>query len=115
MNNFITYYNNLIDDNEKKEKTINNVNLIEKALDTLDNDFANKTKIKSTSLSLICYGMYKIIKDKKSSKKYLQWVHNFLDNYDKNEDYLVYCGSGTASSEAVKGRLSYFSNAIKKM
>ena len=37
------------------------------------------------------------------------------DTYDTNETYLVYCGSGTANAENVKGRLQYFRDAIRVM
>jgi uncharacterized protein with ParB-like and HNH nuclease domain len=48
-------------------------------------------------------------------KNDLEWVHNFLEAYDSNEAYLAYCGSGTASAEMVKRRLSYFREAIREL
>lgn len=113
MNKFIVYYNELIANQETKEKTLAKIDIIREALDKLDTEFVESVKIKNTSLSLICYGMYRILKDKKSTSKYLEWVHSFLDNYDANEAYLVYCTSGTSNAENVKGRLQYFRDAIR--
>jgi len=115
MNKFIVHYNELVANPETRDKAFVKINAIKEGLDKLDDEFEESVKIKNTSLSLICYGMYRIIKDKKSTSKYLEWVHNFLDTYDSNEAYLVYCGSGTASAEMVKGRLSYFREAIRKL
>lgn len=115
MNKFIVHYNELISNEETKEKTLAKVEIIKNALDKLNEEFVEPVKIKNTSISLICYGMYRCLKDKKSTTKYLEWVHNFLDNYATNEEYLVYCGSGTANAENVKGRLQYFRNAIRTL
>lgn len=115
MNKFIVYYNDLISNEETKEDALAKVEVIRKALDELDFEFSESVKIKNTSLSLICYGMYRVLNDKKSPDKYLKWVHNFLDTYDSNKEYLAYCGSGTASAENVKGRLAYFVEALKSL
>lgn len=115
MNKFIVHYNELISNEEIKEKTLAKVEVIKEALDKLDEEFTEPVKIKNTSISLICYGMYRCLKDKKSITKYLEWVHSFLDNYATNEEYLVYCGSGTANAENVKCRLQYFRNAIRTL
>lgn len=115
MNKFIIHYNELIANKETRDNTLAKVGIIKEALDKLNDEFTSSVKIKNTSLPLICYGMYRIIKDKKNKEKYLEWVHNFLDTYDTNESYLAYCGSGTASAENVKGRLNYFREAIRKM
>ena len=115
MNKFIAYYNGLISDEETRDKTIAKVDIIKDALDKLDKEFIEPVKIKSTSISFICYGMYKCIKDKKSTTKYMEWVHDFLDNYATNEEYLAYCGSGTSNAENVKGRLQYFKSSIRTL
>lgn len=115
MNKFIIHYNELIANEETRSKTLSKIDIIRNALDKLDAEFEDSVKIKNTSLALICYGMYKICKDKKSTSKYLEWVHNFLNTYDSNETYLVYCGSGTANSDMVKGRMNYFRDAIRTM
>ncbi len=115
MNKFILHYNQLISNDQTRDKTLAKTLVIKEALDKLDDEFIESIKIKTTSLSLICYGMYRILKDGKSSEKYLKWVHNFLDTYNSNEEYLAYCGSGTASAEMVKGRLDYFRKAIREL
>lgn len=108
IDTFIEYYN----ENINHEK----IELIKTALDKLNESFEESVKIKPTTLPFVCYGMYRIIKDKKSTEKYLEWLHNFLDTYKSNEEYLQYCnGGGTASAEMVKGRLNYFRAAIREM
>ncbi len=115
MNKFIVYYNQLISNENTKNKSLTKVEIIKEALDKLDEVFSDKVKIKNNSLAICIYGMYKIIRDKKSSQKYIEWLKNFIETYNTNDSYLVYCSSGTASAENVKGRLLYFKNAIKTM
>lgn len=108
INKFIEYYN----DNISETKIEN----IKKALDKLDEHFTEKVKIKKTSLPFVIFGVYKALKDNKSVTKYLEWVDEFLESYNTNEDYLVFCnGSGTAASDKVKGRLAYFRSAVNKL
>ncbi len=115
MNKFIVHYNELLASKETRDKTLSKVNIIRKALDKLNEEFTDSVKIKNNSLALCVYGLYRNIKDNKSTSKYISWLHNFIDTYDTNDAYLVYCSSGTASSENVKGRLQYFRDAIKTM
>ncbi|MCM1233778.1 MAG: DUF262 domain-containing protein [Ruminococcus flavefaciens] len=115
MNKFIIYYNQLISDQKTRDKTLAKVDIIRKALNKLDEEFTESVKIKNSSLALCVYGLYRNIKDSKSTSKYIAWLHNFINTYDTNEAYLVYCSSGTASAENVKGRLQYFKDAIKTM
>ena len=115
MNKFIVYYNQLISNENTKSKSLTKVEIIKEALNKLDEVFSDKVKIKNNSLAICIYGMYKIIRDKKSYQKYIEWLKNFIETYNTNDYYLFYCSSGTASAENVKGRLLYFKNAIKSM
>ncbi len=108
IDSFIEYYNDNID--------MDKVNVLIAALDKLNEVFTNEIRIKITSIPMVCYGMYRVLKDEKNVQSYIDWLRNFIDNYDTNEEYLKYCnGSGTASSEMVKGRLNYFNNALNTM
>lgn len=109
IDRFVEYYNDHIN--------MDKIGTLKTALDRLDEAFVeDKLKIKQTSIPMVCYGMYRIIKDNKNTQKYLEWLRDFIDNYDTNEEYLKYCNNGgTASSEMVKGRLDYFREAIRKM
>lgn len=104
---FIQYYN----DKVNTEK----IELIKQALDRLDEAFDGNTKIPKLSISLCIYGMYRTLKDKKSTEKYIKIIKDFLSSYDTNEEYLQFCQQGTSGIEAVKGRLSYFRNMIRTM
>ena len=115
MNKFVVYYNDLIANDDTKNVTLGKVKIIQDALDKLNNEFKDSVKIKPTSLSLVCHGMYRVCKEHKSGSKYFAWLHNFLDTYETNETYLAYCGKGTASESMVKGRMNYFKDALKAM
>jgi hypothetical protein len=115
MNKFIVHYNELITDTETRDKTLARADAIKDALDNLDEAFPEGVKIKTNSLALSIYGMYRVIKDKKGTQKYINWLKTFIETYDANEEYLTFCASGTASAENVKGRLQYFKDAIKAM
>ena len=104
---FIQYYNDKI--NPEK------IELIKQGLDKLNEALDDDIRIPKTSISLCCYGMYRVLKDKKSTEKYIALIKKFLAEYDSNEEYLQYTHDGTASADAVKGRLAYFRNMIKTM
>jgi len=107
INKFIERYNNSI--NHEK------IAVVKEAMDVLNSTFENIPVTKITAPMLI-YSYYRIIKDKKGIQKWNDWVKNFLETYDTNEEYKQYCnGSGTASCEMVKGRLQYFRDAIRTL
>lgn len=90
------------------------IDILKQALDKLNNNF-EEIKIKPLSVPMIVYGMYRTLKDKKSTAKYIDWLKKFIETYDTNKEYLQYCGSGTSNADMVKGRLDYFRKAIKTM
>lgn len=105
---FVEYYNDHIH--------MDYIETLKTALDHLDEFFPEKIKIKQTSIPMVCFGMYEVVKEQKDVSKYLNWVQHFIETYDTNEEYLKYCNSGgTASADMVKGRLHYFQEAIKNM
>ena len=59
--------------------------------------------------------MYRMIRDSKSTSKYIEWLNEFLASYDTNLDYLQYCSNGTSNFEMVNGRLQVFKDAINKI
>ena len=75
----------------------------------------SRTEIPKTSISMIIYGMYRILKDNKSTEKYIAAVKDFLENYDSNEAYIKFTKEGTSHAENVKGRLDYFRNMVKNI
>lgn len=106
INKFILDYQDHID--------FDKIDVLKHALDKLDDNFED-IKIKPLSVPMIVYGMYRIIKDKRSTTKYVEWLRDFVDTYDTNQEYLQFCGSGTSSADMVNGRLDYFKKAIKTM
>ena len=115
MNKFIEYYNDKIaDPNEKSfvEKKIDN---LRKALDKLNEELPENIKIKISTIPMCVYGMYRMVRDSKSTSKYMEWLNEFLASYDTNLDYLQYCSNATSSAEMVNGRLQFFKDAIKEI
>ena len=107
MNKFIERYNGNI--NYGKVETI------KEAMTALDMAF-DTISVNKVTVPILLYGYYRIVKDKKGMQKCNDWVKNFIETYDTNEEYKQYCnGSGTASSEMVKGRLQYFRDAIREL
>lgn len=45
----------------------------------------------------------------------VEYVNDFLANYDSNEEYKAFIQQGTATSESVKNRLEYWNNAVDNM
>lgn len=107
INKFIERYNGNI--NYGKVETI------KEAMTALDTAFET-ISVNKVTVPILLYGYYRIVKDKKGMQKWNDWVKNFIETYDTNEEYKQYCnGSGTASSEMVKGRLQYFRDAIREL
>ena len=107
MNKFLERYNGPI--NYGKVETI------KEAMTALDMAF-DTISVNKVTVPILLYGYYRIVKDKKGMQKWNDWVKNFIETYDTNEEYKQYCnGSGTASSEMVKGRLQYFRDAIREL
>lgn len=107
IDKFVVWLNDNIDDSILKQLT--------EALDKLDAAFPEFLKIKKLVAPLMIYGMYKAIKYKKSTQKYIGWLKKFLEQYDTNRDFLKYCESATASADMVKGRINYFTSAVNKL
>lgn len=88
------------------------ISMLETAMDKFDENF-DDIKIPVTSIPMILYSGYRIVKDKKSFSKLIDLINDFLANYETNEEYKKYVQSGTSSSENVRGRLDYWRNIIK--
>lgn len=81
-------------------------------LDKLDESF-EKIKIPVTSVPMVFYSGYRVVKDKKSFSKFVELINRFLAKYDTNEDYKQFVQSGTGSSENVNGRFEWWKDKIK--
>lgn len=95
-------------DNIDQEK----IEALKTAMDKFDEAF-DDIKIPVTSIPMILYSGYRIVKDKKSFAKLVDLVTEFLINYDTNDDYKQFVQSGTSSNENVKGRLNWWRDKIK--
>lgn len=101
---FIRYYS--------KNVQLDRLDKISEALSRLDKHFEEKISVPKLVIPLTIYGMYRMIRDKKSFEKYFNWLDDFLANYKNNEEFLQYCNSGTTSAAKVQGRFQYFKSAM---
>lgn len=88
------------------------IEILKTAMDKFDEVF-DEIKIPITSLGMILFAGYRIIKDKKSFSKLVELVNDFLANYDSNEEYRQYVLNGTGQAVNVRGRLDYWRNLIR--
>lgn len=106
INNFITLYQENID--------MSKIDTLKTALDNLDKNF-EELKINSTSLPMIFFASYMVMKDKKSFAKLADKIKEFIKTYDTNEEYKQYCTQGTGASGNVRGRLDYWRNIVREL
>lgn len=103
---FVIWYGDNL--NEEKFAILTDV------LDKFDESF-DEIKIAITSLPMILYSGYRILKDKKSFSRLVESIKEFVENYDSNEEYKKYVTDGTNSRENVRGRFDYWRNIIKSI
>lgn len=115
MNKFIMYYNDKIADPNEKQFAEKKIENLRKALDRLNEELPEDVKIKASTIPMCIYGIYRMVRDSKSTSKYMEWLNEFLASYDTDLDYLQYCSNGTSNSDMVNGRLQFFKDAIKEI
>ena len=96
------------------DKNLDKAEIIKSAMDKFDESF-DEIKIPITSISMILFAGYRIVKDKKSFSKLVDVINDFLTNYNNNEEYKQYVLSGTSSSDKVRGRLDYWRHIIREI
>lgn len=100
----------VVDHSDSIEKS--KVDLLESAMNKFDESF-EEIKIPVTSIPMILYSGYRIVKDKKSFSKIVELVNEFIVGYENNEEYKQFVKAGTGSAENVRGRLDYWRELIK--
>lgn len=84
------------------------------AMDELNEAF-EKVKFPLTSIPMVLYSSYRVVKEEKSFEKFVEVVNDFLNGYDNNEEYKKYVQSATSDSENVRGRFDYWVELIKSV
>ena len=105
--NFIAYYNDKVDPEE--------IDAIKEAIARLDGVISEDVKIPKTSVSVLCYASYSVIKEKKDYNKFTATVNDFLDDYKNNTEYKSNLSEGTNSADAVNFRCKYWENIVNKL
>ncbi len=77
------------------------------------NDNFDDIKIPVTSIPMILYSAYRILKDKKSFENLVKIIKEFLSEYEENEEYKKYVVSGTSSNTNVRGRFDWWRSKIR--
>ncbi|MCR2050650.1 DUF262 domain-containing protein [Acetatifactor muris] len=90
------------------------IDMLKTTLDKFD-ELLDEVKIPVTSIPMILYSGYRIVKDKKSFPKLVEVVEEFLTKYDTNEEYKVFVQSGTSGQENVRGRFDWWRNKIRSI
>ncbi len=106
INNFITWYQENAD--TSKNETLKT------ALDKLNGSF-DTLNINTTSLPMVFFACFKVVKEKRSFTKLVTEINTFIDTYETNEDYKKFSRQGTSNSINVKGRFEYWKNIIKSI
>lgn len=86
--------------------------ILEQALDKFD-ELISDIKLPVSSIPMILYCGYKVLRDKKSFTKLVEIVTNFASTYDENEEYKQLSSQGTTGRANVRGRFDYWRNLIK--
>lgn len=85
---------------------------LRETLDKFNESFA-EIKIPVTSVPMILFVGYKVVRNKKSFTKFVTIINDFLMGYDNNEEYKKFVISGTSSSDNVSGRLQFWKEKLK--
>lgn len=94
------------------EEALTKVDILKDAMDKFNEAF-EEIKILITSIPMVLYSGYCIIKDKKSFQKLINIINEFLKNYDAIDEYKQFVLSGTGSSQNIKARLDWWRNKIR--
>ena len=114
-NDFTSFRNKDIDVfvQDYADESIEKADILKEAMNKFDDAFAEDVKIPITSIPMVLYSGYRIVKDKKSFSKLVELINEFLIGYDSNEEYKQFTTSGTSGKENVRGRFDYWRALIK--
>ena len=115
-NDFTSFRTNDIDNfvQNNTDDCLKTTKQLREVLDKFDETF-EEIKIPVTSIPMILYSGYRILKDNKSFPKLTETIIKFINEYETNEKYKQYVKSGTTSSENVRGRFDYWRNIIREL
>ena len=90
------------------------IDILKTAMGKFDEAFET-INIPVTSIPMVLYSGYRIIKDKKSFSKLVDIINEFIVGYDTNEEYKLFVQSGTSGQENVRGRFDWWRNKIRSI
>lgn len=99
------------------ENNLDKIDVLKDAMDKLNESF-EELKVKQLNIPMILYVSYRCLKDKKSFSKLIEYIKQFVTDYnesDKLQDYKMYCQSSTTGRENVRGRLDYWRGIIREL
>lgn len=102
----------IIQNSDKIDEEV--INTLIATMDQFNQSF-EKVKIPLTSIPMVLYSGYTVVKNKKSFSKFIEIVNEFLNEYDNNEKYKKFVQSATSDGENVRGRFDYWVKLIKNV
>lgn len=105
IDNFVIWYDQNINEND--------LTLLKSAFEFL-NDGIEELNIKATSIPMMLWAAYEVVKQGKSFDLFINAVVDFAENYGSNIDYIALC-SGTTSHASVQGRFDYWKNIVENL
>lgn len=96
------------------DETLDRIPVLKEAMDKFNAAF-EEIKIPVTSIPMVLYSGYKVIRNKGAFGKLIDIVNEFLSGYDANEEYKKFVMSGTSASENVRGRFDWWRNKVKDL
>lgn len=118
-NDFTSFKNKDVDAfiKDYADNVLDKADLLKEAMNKLNDNF-EELKVKQLNIPMILYVSYRCLKDKKSFGKLVEYIKQFVTDYnmsDKLQNYKMYCQSSTTSSENVRGRLDYWRGVIREL
>ena len=99
---------------EHSAEALAHVNDLTDTLDKLENAYSSLTQfiLPVTSIPMILFSAYTVIKEKKSFKDFTGVLNTFEATYKENDEYKQFTAAGTGSTPNVKGRLNWWKDKI---
>lgn len=98
---------------EHQDEAMKYAGMLNDALDKFDKKFENKIKIPLTTIPMVLYSGYRVIKNHASFDKLCNSITKFIAEFDTNEEYKKSTNDGTSSSNNVTFRFNYWKNIVK--
>lgn len=99
--------------NENVEESVHLIEHVVELLDCMDRKVEEKIeKMKKLSIPMAVGAMDLVFGNEEKEDEYLEKMKGFFANYEKQSEYLQYCGRSTNKGENVQGRWTIFKGMV---